>query len=213
MKRLISLFLILSALASQGQEKRAIPDIEIYSGFDGGWWLYNLGTTNDIYYNTEGWGRSYASPSFNFGLSLIWEIKRFQIGAGFDRTWFLENEMVGAEHADRNYDLYKISDGVITYWSYYGMLAFRIAEARHFSLSPMVRIGGFQIESLHPEQGNLKNKWYLQAGANLNWDMKKWALVFRPYFRSRHMKPKIGLQNESHTIIGFGGELGWRWKW
>ncbi len=212
--RLLFLVLILLSFATiQAQEKAGIPDIEFYGGFDGGWWIYNVGSTDPNYYNTEGWERSYASPTFVLGMNLAWQIKKLRIGAGFDRAWFIEDEMIGADHSDGNRDLYDISDGNIPYWSVYGLIGFRLAESKHFSMTPNLRLGYFTIESLHPDQGNFTNKWYFQAAVDMAWEQTKWALVFRPFYRSRHMKPIDGNQNESHTIFGFGGELAWRWKW
>jgi hypothetical protein len=213
MRLLLSILLLSFVIFSFGQENPGRPQIEIYTGFDGGWWLYNVGSTDPKFHNTEGWERSYASPTFNLGLNLSWEIKRIVFGAGFDHSWFVENEMIGADHADGFYDLYPISDGIIDYWSGYGFIGYKIAQTRHFSMVPLMRIGGFQIFSEHPEQDNLHRKWYLQGAIDLNWEVKKIAIVFRPYFRSRFMKPKEGNIRESHTIVGFGGELGWRWTW
>ncbi len=210
----ISLLLSLGCLevVAQDRDKRRW-EVEFSLGTDVGWWAYDKGSpAGNSGFNTLGQDITHSSVTVSTELDILYRIKSWKIGAGLNLAWLFEDTMIGSDDSEFQFDRYDISENAVGFVNYYGIVEWAMIRKPKYELSPHFRLGSFQIETLHPEEGNFGTRWYGEIGLNNQFYWKRLSFILRPKYRFQRILPKQEkAKDEKHRFYGVGVQFGLRY--
>ncbi len=202
---LTTLLVIILTLGATAQPSDKLH-IGISTGIAGGWWVYTLGTGSGI-------DRTDFKPKITFQGEVLYKLKRFGLGVGLGYSLLLVNTMDAFEDTRAQRRKYFIADKHVQLLQYYLQMEYALFSGSKYTLSPQVRIGGFNINTTHPQKENFDNKMFIELSAvnELSLSQRLW-LTIRPFYQSMliSVKEEI-LPGEQHRISSLGLSFGARY--
>ncbi len=199
---LLGIILTLGATAQHSDKLH----IGVSTGIAGGWWIYTLGTGAGI-------DRTDYKPKITFEGEILYRLKRFGLGAGLGYSLLLVNTMDAFEDTRAQRRKYFIADNHVQFLLYHLQMEYALFSGLKYVLSPQVRIGGFSINTIHPQKENFDNKMFIELSAvnEISLSQRLW-LTIRPYYQSMLMSVKEEtLPGEQHRISSLGLSFGVRY--
>ncbi len=205
---LISLLLTFSTNA---QQKATSVALEINSGAQIGWWLYDRGSTATGIHNTEGFDNSHLSFFLPLEVNVLTKVKSFRVGVGGTYYAFFDKSM-RRQYYDRPIDYkYQLSEGHVDFFGVHLLGEWVLFQNRNWAIVPHLKFGTFWVNSLHPDQAGFGLKTNIEIGLNQEIKVNKTTLVLRPLYRSGTIQPKQkNSKNHKHHIYAFGVMMGAR---
>lgn len=207
----IGIFLCMLSPTVQAQKLKKKFAIEVSSGTDLGWWIYDTGIPQQS--NTNDWGRDYThhSLALGLGLDLLCRFDKFTLGAGVQTSWLFEDDMIGAQDSEFEFDRVDIAEQAVNFTFYSLQASYTLIESKKYSFSPAFRYGIFQIDTVHPERDNFGAKTFLEIGFDNAVRLSNIELIARPRYRVMKIKPETEKNpGEKHRIYNIGLQLGLR---
>ncbi len=180
--------------------------IGVSTGIASGGWIYTLGTGAGI-------DRTDNEAKITFEGEIIYKIKRWGLGAGIGYSILLDNTMEAFEDTRAQRRKYFIADNHVQFLQYHLQMEYALFSGSKYTLSPQVRIGGFNIDTIHPQKENFDNKMFIELSAvnEISLSQRLW-LTIRPYYQSMLMSVKEEiLPGEQHRISSLGLSFGVRY--
>ncbi len=203
----VGTLLLISALtAHHTAPAQSNVKLGLSAGIASGWWIYNLGTGSGI-------DRTDFEPKITFEGEAVYKPKRLGIGLGLGYSFLTDNVMEAFQDTRAQRRKYFIADNVVQFWQYYLQGEYDIYSDGKYALSPQFRIGGFSIETTHPQKDNFNNRSLMEFSV-LNQIVvgKKLELVIRPYYQVLMISVKEELlPGENHRIYSLGLTTGLRY--
>ncbi|MDX2302661.1 MAG: hypothetical protein NW226_07660 [Microscillaceae bacterium] len=184
--------------------------LELSSGADLGWWLYQKGSVNSFL--DQGQDYTHHSATIGIELDLLYRLGRWRLGLGMSYGGFFEDEMNGTRNSEFVVDEYLITEGAAVQFFRYNLQAeYILIQKNKFSLGPQIKYGWFEINTSHPEKENFGYRSYWEVGLQHEFKLKKIYLFFRPKYQVSTILPKEEKQpEEKHKIYGIGLQIGLR---
>lgn len=185
-------------------------DLQIGTGIDIGWWVYNKGSNSPNYFNTQGWDRSHLSAGVPLSFSLHTKIKRFYIGAKIDYlTWF-NDKMMASNDSDEQVVRYKITEKKYINFINYGVsVKYQLLKKKNYTLLPCFTYGSFWENSIHPQKSNFGKKWLIEVGVENQIYRKNHYFWIRLKYVEKRILPKTPLFfHEKHHIYNLAIDIG-----
>lgn len=207
-------FLHLGSLSLLAQERDTRRwELEFSLGTDVGWWAYDKGTpASSSGFNTLGQDITHSSITVSTEIDILYRIKSWKLGAGLNVALLIENEMVGSDDSEFQFDRYDIAESAVGFINYYGIVEWGIVRKPKYELAPHFRLGSFQISTLHPEEDNFGTRWYGEIGINNQFYWKRLSFILRPKYRFQRILPKQEqAEGEKHRFFGVGLQMGLRY--
>ncbi len=193
------------------QERTSKLSLDLVAGAQPGWWVFNRGSTSPEIFNDLGWDRTDNKITLSVGGTLLYHWGRLKVGAGVDHARFLETFMEAFEDTDSNRRIFRISNGAVTFWKYFLQTEFEVLRKKNYVLSPNIKLGSFDIQTLHPDRENFGEKRFLEIGLVNEVTISGVRVIIRPEFRSMTIRSiQRSNFNELHNIKGFGMSIGVR---
>jgi len=188
-------FISLDAYTQESKKFQA----DISSSIASGWWIYTLGTGAGI-------DRTDNEPKLTFEASLIYKPNRLGVGLSVGYSLLFDNFMEAFEDTRARRSKYRIAEKQVELLTYSGLMEYLIYSNEKFSLSPQVKIGGFNISTTHPEKDNFDQQWFWEFGIANEFSINsKWSFVLRPVYQMMAISVKQPLiPGEKHRIFSFG---------
>lgn len=187
--------------------------IEIFSGVETGWWVYNKGSTEEGIQNNLGWDRTRHRPFIPIELGIYYKINRIKIGVGVVHSWFFENAMLSSYDSYFFPNNYQISENSIKILQMNLQTEFDLVQKPNYSLSPLIKFGIFDIDTNHPQKDNFGTKTVFGFGITNQIKLSKATLLIRPIFHWFAIQPKVEkVFNEKHNIYSIGLNIGLRYS-
>lgn len=180
--------------------------IGVSTGIASGGWIYTLGTGAGI-------DRTDNEAKITFEGEIIYKVKRWGLGAGLGYSLLLDNTMEAFEDTRARRHKYFIAVNQVQFLQYHLQMEYALFSGLKYVLSPQVRIGGFSINTIHPQKENFDNKMFIELSAvnEISLSQRLW-LTIRPYYQSMLMSVKEEiLPGEQHRISSLGLSFGVRY--
>ena len=209
MKIIWLLLIFFSSAICQSNHNSLI--IDVVSGVESGWWVYNKGSTEESVSNNLGWDRTHHRVFLPLEIGIYYQIHRYKIGLGLNHSWFFENTMFSSKDSYFFPDRYPVSDNTIKILKLSLQGEFDLVQKQVFSLSPIIKFGFFKIDTNHPEKDNFGRKTSFAFGITNQIRLSKMDLILRPIFYLLTISPKVEkVYNEKHNIYSIGLNIGLR---
>ena len=203
----LTLVLILLSQAAYAQ-KTSNFQVEITSSLASGWWIYTLG---------DGYGidRTDNEAKLSFDAKVLYKPNRFGVGLGVGYSLLFDNSMEAFEDTRAMRSKYSIAEDYVKFLSYYGISEYAIFSGEKAIISPQLMVGGFDLETIHPEKDNFDNQWILEFAVNNEIvTSTRWSINLRPFYQVLGISVKQEtLPGEKHRIYSFGLGAGIRYRW
>lgn len=108
---------------------------------------------------------------------------------------------------------YRIADNHVQLLQYYLQMEYALFSVSKYTLSPQVRIGGFSIDTTHPQKENFDNKMLFELSAvnEISLSERLWFTI-RPFYQAMMIPVKEELlPGEQHRIFSLGLSFGIRY--
>ncbi|MDN5202646.1 hypothetical protein QQ008_14755 [Fulvivirgaceae bacterium BMA10] len=186
--------------------------LEISIGAEAGWWVYNKGTSDGGVKNDLGWDRSHHSLKVPMGLNVLYRIHRFKLGLGGSFAFLTDDDMIASDDTRPIRSKYKISNGVVTFFTYHVASEYDLLQMSHYTFAPHVKFGFFEIGTLHPEKNNFGNRTFWEVGITNEFRKDKFVLIFRPAYTAMTIVPREEKNDgERHNVYSTGLTFGIRY--
>lgn len=201
------LWMLLLPLGVAGQKPHAKKVlVELGSGIDLGEWLYFKGSINPQNFNDQGQDYTHYTAHVSLEMSILYCLGKWRLGGGISQSYFFENEM--RSYQDQEYLIAKNS---VKFFKYYSYLEYNLINRNKFTMSPQIRYGGFQVETIHPEKDNFGKKTFWEIGLMHTLQIQKLVFFMKPKYSSMKILPKDSIHDgERHKIYGVGLTAGVR---
>ena len=206
-------FIFFLFLSEVGISQNSQPEfsLEIISGAEIGWWIYNKGSTEAGVKNNLGWDKARVSPFIPIEINGIVIFKKWSIGAGFNYSMLLENEMDNHRDSRQFFAQYEIAERFVTLSSFQVLTEYRLFQSPKFSLNPGIKAGYFLINTTHPQKDNFGPKLFWEFGLTHEIIFSRIRFLIRPNYTTMIIFPKNRLnENEIHHLYSFGVNVGMR---
>ena len=200
-----TLLVIILTLGATAQPSDKLH-IGVSTGIAGGWWVYTLGTGSGI-------DRTDFKPKITFEGEVLYKLKRFSLGVGLGYSLLLVNTMDAFEDTRAQRRKYFIADKHVQLLQYYLQMEYALFPGSKYAFSPQVRIGGFSIDTTHPQNENFHHKIFFELSAvnEINLSEKLWFTI-RPFYQAMMISVKEEqLPGEKHRIFSLGLSFGVRY--
>lgn len=180
--------------------------IGVSTGIAGSWWIYTLGTGAGI-------DRTDYKPKITFEGEVLFKFKRFGFGGGLGYSLLLVNTMDAFEDTRAQRKKYRIADNYVQLLQYHLLMEYALFSGPKYTLSPQVRIGGFNIDTTHPQKENFDNKLFIELGAvnEISLSERLWFTI-RPFYQVMMISVnEEQLPGEQHRIFSLGLSIGVRY--
>lgn len=187
--------------------------LEVAAGASGGWWYYTQGHVDDNFDTNKGNAYSESTLTLPIETNLIYSLQRFDIGAGLNASFFVEDEIFGLGNQNASLNKIRVSDGAVTFLRVHLLAAYAILQRKIFTLSPQIKAGLFNIDTSYPDKDNFGAKTFWEAGVMNKISFSKCSLLIYPYYNSMHIHMRNPIQaGEQHKIYSLGIMFGTRWS-
>jgi hypothetical protein len=211
MKTVCFLLILICSAICQDQHDSLI--IEVMSGVESGWWVYNKGSTEEGVQNNLGRDRTGYRLFLPTELNIFYKMHRFKIGAGINHSWFFENTMFSSTDSYFYRDRYSVSKNAVKILKVNLAGEFDLIQKMKYALSPVIKFGIFQIDTTHPEKANFGMKTFWGFGITNQIKLSKFNLILRPVYYLLTIKPDVQKANhEQHNIYSLGLNIGLRYS-
>jgi len=200
--------LLLVIILSFGVKAQPFEKLQIgvSTGIASGWWVYTLGTGTGI-------DRTDTQPKITFEGEVLFKFKRFGFGGGLGYSLLVANSMDAFEDTRVQRSKYRIADNYVQLLQYHLLMEYALFSGPKYTLSPQVRIGGFNIDTTHPQKENFDNKLFIELGAvnEISLSERLWFTI-RPFYQAMMISVKEELLlGEQHRIFSLGLSFGIRY--
>lgn len=211
MKIICLLLIFLSSAISQNKHNSLI--IDVVSGVESGWWVYNKGSTEEGGQNNLGRDRTRHRVFLPTEMSICYKIHRLKMGAGINHSWFFENTMLGSTDSYFFRYRYPVSENTIKILKMNLLGEFDLIQKNNYMLSPVIKFGIFKIDTNHPEKANFGTKTFWGFGITNQIKLSKFSLILRPVYYVLTIKPDVEkASHEQHHIYSIGVNIGLRYS-
>ncbi|RMG17812.1 MAG: hypothetical protein D6730_23590 [Bacteroidetes bacterium] len=166
--------------------QRAEWSVEVASGAQLGWWIYELGFSDASRSWHLGYDKTHLSFAFPLQLGLYAHLPKWRLGLAYSYTWLDDDEMLRPPDTWLKRQRYAIArEGKDVGMGQLGaVVSWRLLEVKSFHFLPYMRVGGLFLRSLHPERAGFGPAWFAEMGAELALPMGKRAQFFlRPLYQ------------------------------
>lgn len=210
MKIIYFLLILISGAVCQTNQNL---QIEILSGVETGWWVYDKGSTEESTPNNLGWDRTRHRAFLPTEINAFYKIHRYKIGLGVNHSWFLENTMLSSSDTYFFPNRYPVSESTVKIFKLYFQSEIDLVQKPKYSLSPVIKFGFFNIDTNHPEKDNFGTKSFWGFGITNQIKLSKITLIVRPVLYWLTIQPKIEkVYHEKHNIYSIGLNVGLRFS-
>jgi hypothetical protein len=208
----ISLLLLIFATIAAGQDLSQRFSLEISTGAEAGWWIYDKGSDNAAIENNLGYDVTHLALILPFDAGLQYEWKKLSLGAGISYRVLNDDIMRSQGFSITGGNQYTIAEERVPFFQYWVQGSYTLADRPNFRFAPVLRFGGFRLESIHPEKANFGAKYFLEGGLHHQiriWKNLWWILRLKYTFMT--IRP-VGQTHfhENHRIYGIGANTGLR---
>lgn len=211
MGRLLFIFISISHILAAQPTPRLL--LEMSSGVQVGWWIYNKGSDVLGVFNNLGWDRTRNVPLISLEVEVLYQTGRLRLGVAANRGSLLAEEMIGSRDAVGIFDQYPIARKSVQIYKMALVVEYDLAVKGNYFFSPYLQGGTFFIQTLHPAKENFGLQTALEFGLNNQVKISRWRLVFKPNYTLYAINPKRKIAyNEKHTINTLGLILGARYQ-
>jgi hypothetical protein len=203
-KLILFLFLLLfssATIAGQQSDKNLI--LEFTSGANAGWWIFNKGMSDiDL-------GRDQTSLALfvPIQLNVLYRFGQIKIGAGINYSFMKKEDMKNSSSSD----LYPISKKFVTLKKIALISEYDIFQSEFYILSPQLKFGWFDINSIHPDNSNFKTKTFWEFGITNEIKFSSINFIIRPVYNHAIINSKLGdTKNREHKFYNIGIMAGMR---
>ncbi|MCB9235388.1 MAG: hypothetical protein H6581_27280 [Bacteroidia bacterium] len=206
MKLIASLFLLsLLCLTSWAQVSKGKFAVDLQSGTQAGWWIFNQGSDDPKISNNQGWDRTHLANIWHEELNLRYRLGRLQLGAGVAFLDLRDRIMVDSEDQSWSRDRYAIADVSLKGIFYSAIVGWELVSNPRYSFVPELKTGTFYLDQISPEKPWMKGNFHWEAGLSNEFRLGRLGLLLKPVYTSGttfHKKP--GFYHQRSTLVGFG---------
>ena len=202
----ISAVLLLIVSSSQAQNDGNF-EVGINTGIASGWWIYTLGTGAGI-------DRTDNQPKISVEAEVLFKPNKLGVALGLGYSWLLDNTMEAFEDTRAQRSKYLVAEKSVQFWQYYLQTEYDVYQSPSYTLTPQVRLGGFSIDTIHPEKDNFDAQFYFELGVLNQLALSdKFQLGLRAFYQSMKISVKEeNLPGEEHRIFSLGVAAGIRYR-
>ena len=211
LRGLFMIFVLLFSLGVQAQQNTSSKFLlEISTGADLGWWLYQKGSVNSFL--DQGQDYTHHTVTINVETDLLYRIQKLKIGAGISYSAFFENDMNGTRNSEFLVDEYLVTNGASVQFIRYNIQAeYDLIQKSKYLMSAQVRYGWFSIDTTHPEKDNFGYSSYWEFGLHHEFKINRLNFFIRPRYQVSTILPQTeNFNDERHKIYGVGIQMGLR---
>lgn len=177
------------------------PEISI--GLASCWWAYQKGE-DSLSKEVLAWDRTHNTVLFEIDFGLFYQFNRFKTGIVLNRGIFDAQIMRAAENSFVSRKLYLVSEKNIKFLKWAWQIEYDLMKSNKFSLSPNIRYGFFNIETIHPEKENFGEKYFWDLGLSAQYQFKRIRISTRIKRSVSTIVPIHGRPKELHKIYNIG---------
>ena len=197
--------LVISSISVLAQSSKVYGELSSSAAM--GWWIYTPGTGQGI-------DRTDYEPKISFEAAVLVKINRIGIGVGIGYSTLFDNFMEEFEDTRSQRSKYRIADNNVRFLTYHLLLEYALFSKTNYILSPQLKSGVFDIETIHPQKANFNQKWFVEFGVlnEINLSPKLW-FTLRPFYQAMMISVKEELlPGEKHRVFSLGISLGVRYQ-
>jgi hypothetical protein len=211
MKYLFLMMAFIISFNSLAQHKKVW--LELSAGVGAGWWVYNKGSVNPNNFNDLGQDQTHSTGVIDFNVGLLYQIKRWKAGIRLSHSLFLEDKMSASDDSEYYSHRYKIAENAVTFQKYALQLSFDVVDEPKIAIAPLVRLGTFDMQTLHPEKYNFGSRAFWEVGILNQIKFKKFIFLIQPQYTHLSILPKQAKHaGENHKIYHITIQTGVAWK-
>lgn len=191
--------------------------LQISSGADIGWWIYDKGQTDTLPTIHRGYDRTHLAAIYPIEIEAGIKAQRWTFAAGYSRRTLEDNVMIGSDHRRGDRNKYKIiqDKSYIPLHTYHAQAAYSLVQKRRFSMGFQLRVGGFSLTHDHPRKAYFHHQWMYETALPIYLDIsRQLQFMFRPRYAQLNISTKGSTYNgEKHGIYSVGATGGLRFIW
>jgi len=140
-------------------------------------------------------------------LNILYKINQIKIGAGITYSLMFKTEMKNPS----NSSLYPIAENAVTFKKIAIIFEYDIYKGAFYTISPQLKFGWFDINSVHPDKNNFKNKNFWEFGITNQFQFSSFSLIIRPVYNYANITSQLGdIKNREHNFYNVGITVGLR---
>lgn len=184
--------------------------LEVNTGFQAGWWMYNHGTSNQNVFANQGLDYSHFSSFLPFGLALGKKLGKTKIALGAAYTIYFDDELRRHTNTPSILATYKIADGFPKLVHAFFQIDRTLLQRKNFTVGPFLKAGWFKLLADPPRAWRFGFSYFWQAGLQGSFKLKKGQIFLRPSFQENYIKiNEPDLEDARNKIFSLGVELGY----
>ncbi|MEM6263287.1 MAG: hypothetical protein AAGI38_12320 [Bacteroidota bacterium] len=188
--------------------------LEATTGAEIGWWIYDKGSNLEGVSNNLGWDRTHLAMMGPYEVTLLVQRERIGVGLVGGIRYLADDEMIASEHTSQIRNKYPITENEESLWMNHTGIQFSygLIHSPRFTLAPEIRLGFFDLETIHPgkDRFGVKSFWQLSVVHSIKLTPAVEAIVRPTYFQYHISVPDPVNFNERHDIYGIGVNAGIR---
>lgn len=205
---LVSLILFTSVTVANPPEKYNLI-LEISSGVNAGWWIFNKGFLE----NQLGQDHTSLALFIPAQINILYKIDHLKIGTGLNYSFMFKTDMKKSSHSDTELSLYPIANKTVVLKKLALISEYDIYSSENYTMSPHLKFGWFDINTIHPDQLNFQDKIFWEFGITNQIKLESLSIIIRPVYNYANIKSHVNnIKNREHNFYNIGILIGMRYS-
>ena len=183
---------------------------ELSAGFGSGWWIQESDYTIQNRLVTD-WANSRLSLEIPLSASLKYKFgKHIHIGTGYTFRVLMAKKLYASSPITSTSTRTNIAENTVKIKQFYFSIESPLVKAKNFNLSPKIKLGSFQLESLHPDDGNFSDRLMFETALQFEFNSKAATKPFvEMYYSNLSFRSDTPLADKRvHHIQSIGTKFG-----
>ena len=214
MYRFLVLLILLIPHLMTGQSLRHQLRIQLLTGTETGWWVYNKGMTDTLPSIHRGYDRTHLAFMLPFELGLIYEGTKSEAGISFTWRTLYDDVLISSAHTWRRFNKYALTSGDkqvrMIQWGLHA--SYKWIETPRYEFHSGLKLGGFYLLEVIAAESPFGFKWFQEILLTQKIQLSRhvsFILVPR-VARMRIQLPDSPYEGARHDIYNIGFHLGLR---
>ena len=214
--RFMAIMVFLIPFWLKGQSNEPKFHLQLLSGTEAGWWVYNKGSTDTLPQIHRGYDRTHFAFMLPIELGMVLTYPQLEWGLSFTFLTLYDDELISSAHSWRKYRIYPLTTDEhqvrLFQWGLSGSYIW--IDRPRYEFQAGIKLGGFHLIEVLEVDSPFGLKWFQEilltqkVRINRHFDLMLVPKVARMRIQVRN-SPYAG---ERHDIYRIGFHLGLRMK-